>query len=119
MANTDAWHALRADVRASVDCNLTTFALLARRDTALRNASLSEKLARRGMAVNAAQTAGLCAKLSESGFYAHWNNVFGPEAWSLLKAHSAKLSQRFANENRRSCRRSATRTRSSQCAGAM
>lgn len=92
LGNQDAWNALPADIRASVDRNLTRFALVARRDTALRNASLREKLARRGMAVNAAQTAGFRAKLSASGFYAHWKDVFGAEAWTLLEAHSGKLS---------------------------
>jgi tripartite ATP-independent transporter DctP family solute receptor len=91
LGNRDAWNALPPDIRAVVERNLTTFALSQRRDTAQRNASLSEKLARRGMIVNRAQTAGFRAKLSSSGFYAHWKDTFGPEAWSLLEAHSGKL----------------------------
>jgi len=91
LGNQDAWNALPPDVRVIVDRNLTKFALVARRDTALRNASLSDKLARRGMIVNSAQTAGFRAKLSASGFYAHWKDAFGQEAWTLLEAHSGKL----------------------------
>jgi tripartite ATP-independent transporter DctP family solute receptor len=91
LGNRDSWNALPPDVRAIVERNLTKYALLGRRDTALRNASLNDKLARRGMIVNAAQTAGFRAKLSTSGFYAHWRDTFGPEAWGLLEAHSGKL----------------------------
>ena len=49
LGNLDAWNALPADVRAIVDRNLTHYALQQRRDTMLRNASLLDKLARRGL----------------------------------------------------------------------
>ena len=78
-------------MQAAVERNLTRYALLQRHDTQLRNDSLSEKLARRGLAVNRADTSGFRAKLSSSGFYARWREKFGPQAWSLLEKTSGKL----------------------------
>jgi tripartite ATP-independent transporter DctP family solute receptor len=89
LGNTDAWAALPADIRAIVETNLTTYALQQRRDTALRNASLADKLARRGMQVNQAATAGFRGKLGS--FYKKWAAAFGPTAWGLLEAHSGRL----------------------------
>jgi tripartite ATP-independent transporter DctP family solute receptor len=91
LGNRDAWNALPPDIQATAERNLTKYALLARHDTALRNASLGDQLGRRGMIVNRAQTAGFRAKLSASGFYTRWKATFGPQAWSLLEAHSGKL----------------------------
>jgi tripartite ATP-independent transporter DctP family solute receptor len=91
LGNLDAWNALPKDIQASVDRNLTKHALIERRDTALRNVSLSEKLGRRGMTINKADTSGFKAKLSENGFYKRWKDTFGAQAWDLLEAHSGKL----------------------------
>ena len=74
-----------------VERNLTKYALLQRRDTQLRNDSLSEKLSRRGMTINKADTSGLRAKLSSSGFYTKWSGKFGAQAWALLEKSSGKL----------------------------
>ncbi|MFN2460235.1 MAG: TRAP transporter substrate-binding protein [Candidatus Velthaea sp.] len=91
LGNGDAWKALTPDLQRSVEVNLRKYALVQRRDTALRNASLGEKLARRGMQANAAATAGFRARLSASGFYTKWKDAFGTQAWNLLEAHSGKL----------------------------
>jgi tripartite ATP-independent transporter DctP family solute receptor len=91
LGNQEAWNALPRDVQSVVDRNLTKYALLQRRDTALRNESLSEKLARRGMAINKADTSGFRTKLSSSGFYTKWAGKFGSQAWALLEKTSGKL----------------------------
>ncbi|GAC1593555.1 MAG: TRAP transporter substrate-binding protein [Candidatus Velthaea sp.] len=91
LGNLDAWKALPPDVQAVAERNLTKYALKQRRDTALRNASLAEKLARRGMIINKADTSGFRTKLSSSGFYKKWKEAFGTQAWDLLEAHSGKL----------------------------
>ena len=91
LGNLDAWNALSADIRAIVDRNLTVYALRQRRDTMLRNASLLDKLTRRGMAVNHADTAAFRAKLTASGFYTKWQATFGAQAWGLLEAHAGRL----------------------------
>jgi tripartite ATP-independent transporter DctP family solute receptor len=91
LGNVEAWNALPRDVQAVVDRNLTKYALLQRRDTALRNDSLAEKLVRRGMTINHAETGSLRAKLAASGFYGKWRDKFGAQAWALLEKSSGKL----------------------------
>jgi tripartite ATP-independent transporter DctP family solute receptor len=91
LGNGDAWNALPADVRAIVERNLTIFALRQRRDTMLRNASLADKLARRGMIINRADVSGFRTRLTASGFYEKWRATFGPRAWGLLEAHAGRL----------------------------
>lgn len=91
LGNADAWKALPPDVQRIVDRNLTKYALLQRHDTQLRNESLSEKLARHGLATNRADTSGFRSKLASSGFYGRWRDKFGPQAWSLLEKTSGKL----------------------------
>lgn len=91
LGNQDAWKALPPDVQATVDRNLTKYALLQRRDTQLRNDTLADKLARRGMVVNKGDTNALRRKLTSSGFYAKWRDRFGSQAWGLLEKTSGKL----------------------------
>jgi len=91
LGNQEAWSALPRDVQAVVERNLTTYALLQRRDTALLNQALSEKLARRGMTIAHAETNGFRAKLNASGFYTKWRDKFGAQAWGLLEKTSGKL----------------------------
>ncbi|MBV8298545.1 MAG: TRAP transporter substrate-binding protein [Candidatus Eremiobacteraeota bacterium] len=91
LGNQEAWNALPRDVQSVVERNLTKYALLQRRDTQLRNDSLSEKLARRGMTINRADTSGFRTKLASSGFYTKWAGKFGPQAWALLEKTSGKL----------------------------
>ena len=91
LGNADAWKALPPDIQTIVERNLTTYALLQRRDTQLRNDSLADKLGRRGMTINVADGAALRAKLAASGFYTRWRDKFGPQAWALLEKTSGKL----------------------------
>ncbi len=91
LGNQEAWSALPRDVQAVVERNLTKYALLQRRDTAQRNDSLAEKLARRGMTIVRADTSGFRTKLASSGFYTKWRDKFGAQAWSLLERSSGKL----------------------------
>ncbi|GAC1617589.1 MAG: TRAP transporter substrate-binding protein [Candidatus Elarobacter sp.] len=91
LGNQEAWNALPRDLQSLVERNLSKYALLQRRDTQLRNESLSEKLARRGMTINRADTSGFRTKLSSSGFYQKWSGKFGAQAWALLEKSSGKL----------------------------
>jgi TRAP-type transport system periplasmic protein len=91
LGNQDAWKELPPDVQGVVERNLTKYALLQRRDTQQRNDSLSEKLVRRGMTINRADTSGFRTKLSSSGFYTKWSGKFGAQAWALLEKSSGKL----------------------------
>jgi TRAP-type transport system periplasmic protein len=91
LGNQDAWKALPPDIQSVVERNLAKYAILQRRDTQLRNESLSEKLSRRGMVINKADTSGFRTKLTSSGFYTKWSAKFGAQAWSLLEKTSGKL----------------------------
>jgi tripartite ATP-independent transporter DctP family solute receptor len=91
LGNQDAWKALPPDVQAIVERNLTKYALLQRRDTQERNDSLADKLVRRGMILNKADTSGMRTKLTSSGFYTKWRDKFGAQAWGLLEKTSGKL----------------------------
>jgi tripartite ATP-independent transporter DctP family solute receptor len=91
LGNQDAWKALPPDVQAVVQRNAAKYAVLQRRDTALLNASLADKLGRRGMQINAAETASFRGKLRDAKFYDRWKAEFGATAWDLLEAHSGKL----------------------------
>jgi TRAP-type transport system periplasmic protein len=91
LGNQDAWKALPPDVQAIVERNLSKYALLQRRDTQERNDSLADKLVRRGMMLNKADTSGMRAKLTSSGFYTKWRDKFGAQAWALLEKTSGKL----------------------------
>jgi tripartite ATP-independent transporter DctP family solute receptor len=91
LGNMEAWNALPRDIQSVVEKNLAKYAVLQRRDTALRNESLAEKLVRRGMVINKADTSGFRTKLQGSGFYTKWRDKFGAQAWALLEKTSGKL----------------------------
>ena len=91
LGNGDAWKGLPPDIQSVVSKNAAKYALLQRRDTALLNASLEDKLKRRGMLVANAETASFRAKLRESKFYERWKAEFGTAAWDLLEARTGKL----------------------------
>jgi tripartite ATP-independent transporter DctP family solute receptor len=91
LGNQEAWNALPHDVQTVVERNLAKYALLQRGDTQRRNDSLSEKLVRRGLTINKADTSGFRAKLTSAGFYQKWAGKFGAPAWALLEKTSGKL----------------------------
>jgi tripartite ATP-independent transporter DctP family solute receptor len=89
VANTDAWNALPADIRAVVERNQAKYALLERRDQVHMNDSLADKLRRQGMVFNNSDVAPMRARLG--AYYAKWKSEFGATAWSLLEARVGKL----------------------------
>ncbi|GAC1414711.1 MAG: TRAP transporter substrate-binding protein [Candidatus Velthaea sp.] len=89
LANGDAFKALPPDIQEIVKRNARKYADLQRRDVAQLNDSLSDKLSRRGMIVNKADTSGFRARLGP--FYQRWKAEFGETAWSALEKYSGKL----------------------------
>jgi len=89
LGNADAFNALPPDVQAIVRRNTTKYALQEREDVALLNGSLADKLARRGMKVNRADTSGFHSRLQP--FYTKWKGEFGNDAWASLEKYSGKL----------------------------
>jgi TRAP-type transport system periplasmic protein len=83
IANAGSWQKLPAEIRAVVERNAAKFALLQRTDIEAVNAAGAEALARHGMVVNTADSAGIRARLGD--FYARWHARFDPAAWKLLE----------------------------------
>jgi TRAP-type transport system periplasmic protein len=83
IANAAAWQKLPAEIQAVVERNADKFALLQRADVEAINAAGAEVLARHGMIVNTADTAGIRARLGD--FYARGRTRFDPAAWKLLE----------------------------------
>jgi TRAP-type transport system periplasmic protein len=83
IANAGSWQKLPAEIQAVVARNADTFALLQRADVEAINAAGAQVLAREGMIVNTADTAGIRARLGD--FYARWRTRFDPAAWKLLE----------------------------------
>jgi tripartite ATP-independent transporter DctP family solute receptor len=89
IANKDAWTALPPDIQAAILRNAGTYALLERRDYALRDPALRDKFSRIGMVITTPDPAGFRAKLG--AYYATWKTTFGPTAWGLLEQSVGKL----------------------------
>src|SRR6266851_20627 len=83
IANAAAWQQLPAKIQVVVERNAEKFALLQRADIEAVNAAGAEALARHGMIVNQADTAGIRARLGD--FYARWRTRFDPAAWATLE----------------------------------
>jgi tripartite ATP-independent transporter DctP family solute receptor len=84
VANAGAYRALPPDLQRLLRDTINEMALVNRRETELSNASLEDKLGRRGMVVNRVATAPFRAKLKD--FYAAERDQFGAAAWGMLEA---------------------------------
>jgi TRAP-type C4-dicarboxylate transport system substrate-binding protein len=89
LANLAAWRALPDGVRGIAERQAAHHAALQRYQTDVRNSELVTGLARRGVRVNEADTAGMRARLG--AFYARWKREVGTRAWSLLEAETGPL----------------------------
>ena len=82
LASGAAWQALPAEIRQVVERNAEAAARAQRADVAAINEAGESVLAGHGMAVNRADSAGICARLGE--FYRRWQAKFDPATWALL-----------------------------------
>jgi tripartite ATP-independent transporter DctP family solute receptor len=89
LANQAAWNRIPADIRASIERNLTRAVRLQREDQQKANAAARTSLAGHGLAFNEVDTAPFRAKLS--GVYADWKKTLGSRVWSLLEAETGRL----------------------------
>jgi tripartite ATP-independent transporter DctP family solute receptor len=89
LAHAGRWQALPAAIRAVVERHAETSALAQRDDIERVNADGAAALAARGMAVNAADAAGIRAALGD--FYRRWQEKSDPAAWALLDAAAGGL----------------------------
>jgi tripartite ATP-independent transporter DctP family solute receptor len=89
VANADAFKGLPPDLQRLLRDTINKYALSNRRDMELSNASLADKLARRGMIVNQVDNAPFRARLKP--FYAKERAEFGEEVWRALESVSGPL----------------------------
>jgi TRAP-type C4-dicarboxylate transport system substrate-binding protein len=80
---------LPADVHSVIQRNAAKYAKVQRNDTDSLNNSLRASLSKRGMVFNDVDPASFKAMLG--GYYAHWKQVIGQKAWSLLEQHVGKM----------------------------
>ncbi len=91
LANQRVWSRLSDQHRDIIQKNMDQAGLEERADVKKLNTHLRDKLAAQGMAFNAPDTQPFRAALQEAGFYKHWQNQFGPKAWSLLEQYTGSL----------------------------
>ena len=89
LANAAAWQVLSQEIQKVVESNAEKYALLQRQDIEQVNAAGAEELARLGMKVNTAETAGFRAKLGD--FYARWRERAGPANWRILESYAGEI----------------------------
>jgi tripartite ATP-independent transporter DctP family solute receptor len=87
----DAWNRLPKDLQTLLASELNAAAVKARRDNAVQEVSLRDKLQRRGLLFNTAETNSFKAKLASAKYYERWKAEFGPTAWSALEKYANKL----------------------------
>ena len=90
IANLKVWQRIPADLQDVIERNAAKYVRLQRADTEALNADLESQLSEQGMIFNQPDTAPFRARLGP--FYARWKNEVGARAWSLLEAHTGKLS---------------------------
>ena len=89
LANQAAWNRIPADIRASIERNLTRAVRLQRDDQQKANLTARTSLAGHGLAFNEVETAPFRARLA--GVYADWKKTLGAKCWSLLEAETGRL----------------------------
>ena len=89
--NQDAFAGLKPDVQKLVRTTMDYYALENRAQTEALNNSLSDKLTRLGLKINAVDPAPFRAKLAGSGFYTKYKAQYGDANWGLLEAAVGKL----------------------------
>jgi len=89
LANQAAWNRMPADIRASIERNLTRAVRLQRDDQQKANLTARTSLAGHGLAFNEVETAPFRARLA--GVYAEWKKTLGAKCWSLLEAETGRL----------------------------
>lgn len=89
LANQDVWSGIPRDLQAIITKHFNQYISEQRRDNALLNATLLDKLKRRGMIVNKTEQGPFRAKLGN--FYKNAKAEFGGTAWALLEKYSGKL----------------------------
>ena len=91
LANGDVWDRLPADIKALFVKEMNAAVLHARSDNKILNASVADKLKRRGMIFNEVDVASFRSKLISANYYQRWRKEFGEKAWAALEKYANKL----------------------------
>jgi len=89
MANLKLWERFPSDVQRIIERNVVKFVRQQREELNNLNNEFRTKLATQGMTFNEAETSSFRPRLS--AYYAHWKEIVGERAWSLLESHVGKL----------------------------
>jgi tripartite ATP-independent transporter DctP family solute receptor len=91
IANSQSVNAIPADLREIMMKNFNEAALKQRVVMAGLMTTLRTKLADRGLVFNQPDPASFRAVLRDSGFYKHWREVCGEEAWNTLQKYTGAI----------------------------
>ena len=83
MAHLATWQRLPADIRQTINRNVTRAVRLQRADQEAANGRLRAELTKRGLIFNDVESGALPRAVS--GFYKTWKGRLGSKAWSLLE----------------------------------
>jgi len=89
MVNLKLWQRFPSDVQGIIERNVVKFVRQQREELNSLNNEFRTKLATQGMTFNEADTTSFRPRLA--AYYAHWKEVVGERAWSLLGCHVGKL----------------------------
>ncbi len=91
LANMRAWKRLPPDLQEIVTRNFNKSALDQRGDYVKADASLRAELEKNGMVFNEPDPAPFQKALAKSGFYGHWRDKYGKEAWAVLEKYATGI----------------------------
>jgi TRAP-type C4-dicarboxylate transport system substrate-binding protein len=89
LAHAATWEALPADIRQVIANNADAACRAQRAEIEAFNIAGETELARLGMIVNTADSAGIRSRLGD--FYARWKARSNPSAWAQLETHAGGL----------------------------
>ena len=90
--NQAAWRKLPDDLKEIVSRNFHEAVRAERKDIIEQNATVQDRLARKGLAFNTPDRDAFKQILVEAGFYKDWKEKMGPDMWSKLEAAVGPLS---------------------------
>lgn len=89
--NAAAWNSLPDDLKAIVERNLNDSGSQERADIARLDASTQAEIEQKGMVFNRAETESFRVGLHDGGFYKHWHEALGDQAWQILEKYAGTL----------------------------
>jgi TRAP-type C4-dicarboxylate transport system substrate-binding protein len=89
IANLKLWERFPADVQSVIERNVVKFVRQQREELTALNTEFRTKLAMQGLTFNEADTTSFRPRLA--AYYAHWKDVVGERAWTLLETRTGKL----------------------------